>query len=137
MASVVLHGFDQLRATGQIKLFKSHREGIAHGHQKRDFIYVEDVVNVLHFALEKPLKRGIYNLGTGQARTFLDLVRAVFAAMGKPEKIEFIDTPEALRERYQYFTEARMERLRAQGYAAPFTSLEEGVRQYVTRLQQT
>ena len=134
MASVVLHAFDQIRAGGSVKLFESHRAGIADGEQKRDFIAVEDVIDVLHFAREKPIERGIYNLGTGEARTFLDLARAVFAAAKRPEKIDFIPTPEAIRERYQYFTEARMERLRAQGYARPFTSLERGVAAYVDRL---
>lgn len=136
MASVVLHAFDQIERDGTVRLFKSHREGIADGEQKRDFIYVVDVVDVLHFAFEKPIDRGIYNLGTGQARTFLDLVRAVFRARDKKEEIVFIDTPAALRERYQYFTQAKMERLRAQGYAKPFTSLEEGVRAYVRKLCQ-
>jgi ADP-L-glycero-D-manno-heptose 6-epimerase len=135
MASVVLHAFDQIRAGGSVKLFKSHRDGIADGHQKRDFIAVEDVLDVLHFAREKPIERGIYNLGSGEARTFLDLARAVFAALGKSEKIIFVPTPEEIRERYQYFTEARMDRLREQGYRKPFTSLEQGVAMYVKRLE--
>lgn len=134
MASVVLHAFDQIRGGGRVKLFKSHRAGIADGHQKRDFIAVEDVLDVLHFARTKPIARGIYNLGTGEARTFLDLARAVFTALGVPEKIDFIPTPESIREKYQYFTEARMDRLRAQGYAKPFTSLEDGVATYVKKL---
>lgn len=134
MASVVMHACDQIRANGTVRLFKSHRAGIADGEQKRDFIAVEDVLDVLHFARTKPIERGIYNLGSGQARTFLDLVRAVFAALGKPEKVVFFPTPEEIRERYQYFTEARMERLRAQGYSKPFTSLEKGVEMYVKRL---
>jgi ADP-L-glycero-D-manno-heptose 6-epimerase len=146
MASVVLQGFDQVRAQGRIRLFESHREGIPHGHQARDFIWVGDVTSVLHFAVERALRegaggvpetrrlRGIYNLGTGQARTFLDLARAVFAALGLPERIEYIPTPEVLRAQYQYFTQARMERLRALGYTAPFTALEAGVRQVVAQL---
>ena len=134
MASVVLHAFDQIRAGGSVKLFKSHRAGIADGHQKRDFIAVEDVIDVLHFARTKPIARGIYNLGTGEARTFLDLARAVFAALDRPENIEFVPTPESIREKYQYFTEARMDRLRAQGYSKPFTSLERGVAMYVEKL---
>jgi ADP-L-glycero-D-manno-heptose 6-epimerase len=134
MASVVLHGYDQVKQKGSIRLFKSHKEGIADGHQKRDFISVDDVVKVLHFAIEKPISRGIYNLGTGKARTFLDLARAVFAAMGKQEKIDFIDTPESLRDKYQYFTEAQMDKLRAQGYTEPFVSLEDGARAYIKRL---
>lgn len=135
MASVALHAFDQIQKTGGAVLFKSHKAGIADGHQKRDFIAIEDVVDTLFFALEKPLARGIFNLGTGKARTFLDLVNAVFAALGKTPDIRFIDTPEAIRERYQYFTEAKMARLRAAGYATPFTSLESGVKNYVKRLE--
>jgi ADP-L-glycero-D-manno-heptose 6-epimerase len=145
-SSVVLQGFDQVRARGGIRLFESHRAGIANGHQARDFIWVDDVVRVLHFAVERALRevrdaipagkrlRGIYNLGTGQARTFLDLAKAVFAALHLPERIEFAPTPAHLREQYQYFTEARMERLRTLGYTQPFTALEEGVRHVVTQL---
>jgi ADP-L-glycero-D-manno-heptose 6-epimerase len=134
MATVVLQAFDQIRKSGEVKLFRSHKEGIADGHQSRDFVYVGDVVDVLRFALDKPIKRGIYNLGTGQARTFLDLARAVFSALGAKEKIQFIDTPVHLRERYQYFTEAHMGRLRAQGYERPFHSLEKGVAETVRDL---
>ena len=134
MASVVLHAFDQIRTTSRMRLFKSHRPDIPDGHQKRDFIHVTDVVDVLHFALQKPIQRGIFNLGTGQARTFLDLARCVFRELGRPEQIDFIDTPIELRARYQYFTEARMERLRHEGYAVPFTTLEDGVRTYVREL---
>jgi len=140
MASVILHSFEQIQKEGKIRLFQSHRAGISDGHQKRDFIHVDDVVDVLHFTLEQsprqPLSRGIYNLGTGQARTFLDLARAVFQALGKTENIEFIPTPEEIRDRYQYFTEAKMERLRGQGYTRLFRSLEEGVALYVHQLQQ-
>ncbi len=135
MSSVVLHAYDQIQASGRVTLFKSHKAGIADGHQKRDFIAVEDVVEALHFAAKKPIQRGIYNLGTGEARTFLDLVRAVFSALGRPEKIEFIDTPEILREKYQYFTEAKMQRFIAQGYSRPLRSLEAGVEEYVRRLK--
>jgi ADP-L-glycero-D-manno-heptose 6-epimerase len=134
MASVVLHAYDQIRETGQVRLFKSHREGIPDGHQKRDFIYIADVVDVLHFALERPIRRGIFNLGTGRARTFLDLARCVFRELGRPERIEFIDTPVEIRARYQYFTEAVTERLRQAGYTAAFTSLEEGIHSYVRDL---
>ena len=133
--SVVLHNYDQVREKGEATLFRSHREGIADGYQKRDFIYVDDVVNVLHFAREKPIRRGIFNLGTGEARPFIDLARAVFSATGREENIRFVDTPEHLRERYQYFTQATMGRLRAEGYAEPFASLEDGVRAYVRRLE--
>lgn len=136
MASVVLHAFDQIRAGGEVTLFRSHKPGIADGEQKRDFVYVDDVVEVLDFALRAPLARGIYNLGTGTARTFLDLVRATFAALGAPERIRFVDTPEAIRERYQYFTEARMDRLRDAGWTRPFTTLEDGVARYVAWLRE-
>lgn len=134
MASVVLHAFDQIGRVGKVRLFKSHKAGIADGHQARDFVYVADVVDVLFFALEKPLRRGIYNLGTGEARTFLDLTNATFAALGKKPVIEFFDTPMELRERYQYFTQADMAKLRRAGYTAPFTSLERGVHEYVQLL---
>jgi ADP-L-glycero-D-manno-heptose 6-epimerase len=137
MASVVLHAYDQILATGKVKLFKSHRPDYEHGHQKRDFILVDDVLDVLDFAATRPIRRGIFNLGTGRARTFLDLVQATFSAMGRPAQIEFIDTPMELRERYQYFTEAKMERLRAQDYSRPFTSIEDGVRRYVEQLRRT
>ncbi|MBI3534656.1 MAG: ADP-glyceromanno-heptose 6-epimerase [Deltaproteobacteria bacterium] len=134
MASVVLHAYDQISESGYLKLFKSHKEGVADGHQKRDFVFIEDVTHVLHFALEKPIQRGIFNLGTGKARTFLDLANATFAAMKKPVKIIYIDTPEVLRPRYQYFTEAKMDRLIKEGYTTPFTSLEKGVDIYSAEL---
>lgn len=134
MASVILHSYRRILETGAAKLFQSHRKDFQDGEQKRDFIFVEDVVDVLFFALEKPILRGVYNLGTGTARTWLDLARATFKAMGKPEKIEFIPVPAELRERYQYFTEAKMARLRAQGYLRPFTVLEDGVSNYIRRL---
>lgn len=134
MSSVVLQSFDRIRLTGGMELFRSHREGIEDGHQSRDFILVDDVVDVLFFALEKPIRRGVYNLGTGKARPFYDLARAVFRTLEVPENIIFIDTPEAIRDQYQYFTEASMEKLRGQGYDKPFTSLEDGVRQYVQAL---
>jgi ADP-L-glycero-D-manno-heptose 6-epimerase len=134
MASVVLHAFDQIQKRGRVQLFKSHKEGILDGHQKRDFIWVRDVVQVLRFASEKPIQRGIFNLGTGQARTFLDLVTAVFTELGEIPQIDFIDTPEELRARYQYFTEAKMDKLRSEGYTEPFQSLESGVSYYVEQL---
>jgi ADP-L-glycero-D-manno-heptose 6-epimerase len=135
MASVVLHAFDQIKRTGRVRLFESHRAEIPHGHQKRDFIFVDDVINVLEFARTKSVPRGIFNLGTGEARTFLDLAHAVFASLGQAPQIDFIPTPLALRERYQYFTEARMEHLRAAGYSRAFSSLESGVAAYLGRLK--
>jgi ADP-L-glycero-D-manno-heptose 6-epimerase len=134
MASVVLHSSGQIKSQGFVKLFKSHRAGIADGEQKRDFIFVGDVIKVLHFALDHPVSRGIFNLGTGNARTFLDLVRGVFKAMHREEKIEFVDTPIEIRDKYQYFTEAKMTKLKAAGYTENFTSLEEGIRLYLSRL---
>jgi ADP-L-glycero-D-manno-heptose 6-epimerase len=135
MASVILHAYDQLKAGGPVRLFRSHKMSIANGHQARDFIDVRDVVSVLWFALDHPVRRGIFNLGTGKARTYLDLARAVFRALGVEERIEYIDTPLAIRDKYQYFTEARMGRLRAAGYSAPFHSLEEGVAAYIARIE--
>jgi len=133
-ASVVVHAFDQIQATGRVRLFRSHHSDFADGEQSRDFVYVGDVVDALHFALAAPIPRGIFNLGSGWARSFRDLARAVFAALGREESIEWIDTPVAIRDNYQYFTEAHMERLRAEGWDAPTTSLEEGVRHTVERL---
>lgn len=135
MASVILHAFDQIQRTGRVKLFRSHKEGIADGYQMRDFVSVKDVVQVLEFAMDKPLKRGIYNLGTGRARPFIDLVQAVFKELGLPPAIDFIDTPVELRARYQYFTEANMTKLREAGYTAPFQSLESGVADYIEKLK--
>jgi ADP-L-glycero-D-manno-heptose 6-epimerase len=134
MASVVLHSFEKIQKDGQARLFRSHKPGIADGEQKRDFVSVEDVVRVLFFALEKPIRRGVFNLGTGKARTFLDLARATFKSLGKPERIEWMDTPLELRERYQYFTQAEMQRLRTEGYDHPFLTLEEGVERTIRRL---
>jgi ADP-L-glycero-D-manno-heptose 6-epimerase len=134
MASVVLHAFDQVQATGRVRLFKSHRDGIADGHQARDFVCVDDVVDTLVALVDRPLSRGIFNLGSGKARTFLDLATAVFAALGRPPAIDFIDTPIDLRSQYQYFTEARMTRLREAGYARTPTPLEAGVERYVRAL---
>jgi ADP-L-glycero-D-manno-heptose 6-epimerase len=134
MASVILHASEQIQKTGKVKLFRSHKAGYGDGEQQRDFVYVEDVVDVLAYAAGGAIRRGIYNLGTGTARTFADLARATFRALGKAPEVEFIDMPVELRERYQYFTEAKVDRLRAAGYTRPFTSLEEGAACYVERL---
>lgn len=136
MSSVVLHAYDQIMESGQVTLFKSHRAGIPDGYQKRDFISVNDVVKVLHFAINKPIRRGILNLGTGQARPFLDLAHSVFDALGMTPKIQFKDTPLNIRNKYQYFTEAKMDHLRSEGYTSAFTSLEDGVAEYVKRLKE-
>jgi ADP-L-glycero-D-manno-heptose 6-epimerase len=130
MASVVFHSFNQIVADGKVKLFRSHRPDFTDGGQSRDFIYVKDVVDVIVFLLKTQAASGIYNLGTGQARSFLDLVKAVFKALNKEENIEFIDTPIDIRDKYQYFTEANMKKLRDLGYDKPFTSLEDGVYDY-------
>jgi ADP-L-glycero-D-manno-heptose 6-epimerase len=133
MASVVFHTFKQVRETGAMKLFRSHNPDFKDGEQLRDFIYVEDAVDVLYWLMHHRKKEssGLYNLGTGQARAFVDLASATFKAMGLEPKISFIDTPEDIRDKYQYFTEASMSKLRSVGYDKPFTSLEEGVEQYV------
>jgi len=131
MASVIFHAYHQIKETGKMKLFKSHKEGIAHGEQKRDFVYVKDVCDVLFFLMNHRKNSGIYNLGTGQARSFNDLAKATFKAMNIPENIEYIDTPEDIRDKYQYFTQAEMAKLKSIGYNQPFTSLEDGVNDYV------
>jgi ADP-L-glycero-D-manno-heptose 6-epimerase len=124
MASVVFHTFNQVNATGAMKLFRSHREDYVDGGQTRDFVYVKDLVDVCLFLMHHrlPASNGLYNLGTGEARTFLDLARATFAAMDKEPNISFIDTPEDIRDTYQYFTEADMSKLRSIGYDLPFRS---------------
>jgi ADP-L-glycero-D-manno-heptose 6-epimerase len=131
MASVIFHAYHQIRTTGHVKLFRSHQPAYKDGGQLRDFIYVRDVVDVLFFMMKKRVQSGLYNLGTGKARTFLDLARAVFRALDLPEDIEYIDTPADIRDKYQYFTEAGMGKLRAAGYDEPFYTLEEGVEEYV------
>jgi ADP-L-glycero-D-manno-heptose 6-epimerase len=131
MASVIFHAFNQIKAAGKVKLFRSHRPDYTDGGQLRDFVYVKDVVEVIWFLYTKHPKSGIYNLGSGKARTFLDLAKATFAALGKPEVIEFVDTPADIRDKYQYFTEAAMHKLLAAGYTKPFTTLEQGVGDYV------
>jgi ADP-L-glycero-D-manno-heptose 6-epimerase len=136
MSSVVIQAFDQIRATGRVRLFKSHKPGVADGHQARDFVFIDDVVGVILGMIERPPVRGIFNLGSGTARTFLDLARATFVAMGRPEQIDFVETPKDLRATYQYFTEAPMAKLRAAGFALSPISLEDGVRQYVRALDQ-
>ncbi len=131
MASVIFHAFNQIMATGKMNLFRSHKPGIPDGGQSRDFIYVKDLVSVMLWLRNNKPANGIYNLGTGIARTFLDLTRSTFHAMDKVPLIEFIDTPVDIRDKYQYFTEARMEKLKNAGYTTPFYSLEDGVEEYV------
>ena len=131
MASVIFHAFNQINNRGFVKLFRSHNPNYTDGGQLRDFVYVKDVVEVLFFAYKNNLKNGIYNLGSGKARTFLDLAKATFKALGKEPKIEFIDTPIDIRDKYQYFTEAKMTKLKKAGYTKEFSSLENGVEDYV------
>lgn len=131
MASVIFHAFEQISANGGMKLFRSHRPDYTDGGQMRDFVYVKDVVDVCIFLMHHRKNSAIYNLGSGKARTFLDLAKATFRSMGVDENISFVDTPEDIREKYQYFTEANMQKLINIGYTQPFHSLEEGVTDYV------
>jgi ADP-L-glycero-D-manno-heptose 6-epimerase len=131
MKSVVAKSFHQIQKTGSVKLFRSYNPDYADGEQMRDFIYVKDAVDVTLSFLEKDSASGLFNCGTGKARTWKDLVSAVFAALGVPMKIEYIDMPEVLRGKYQYFTEAEMGKLRCAGYTKPFQSLEDAIADYV------
>ncbi|MCU0420841.1 MAG: ADP-glyceromanno-heptose 6-epimerase [Cyclobacteriaceae bacterium] len=132
MASVIWHAYNQIQQTGKMKLFKSHHPDFEDGEQMRDFVYVKDVVDVCTFLMHHRKNSGIYNLGSGKARTFNDLARAVFSALNKPVDIEYIDTPADIRNKYQYFTEARMERLKRVGYHHLFTELDSGIEYYLT-----
>jgi ADP-L-glycero-D-manno-heptose 6-epimerase len=131
MASVIFHTFNQIRETDSMKLFQSHNPDFKDGEQMRDFVYIKDVVNVLYFLMHHRKDSGIYNLGTGKARTFLDLAKGTFKALGKEPFISFVPTPEDIREKYQYFTEANMEKLRSIGYSQDFYSLENGIEDYL------
>lgn len=131
MASVIWHAYHQILANGSLKLFKSHHPKYLDGEQLRDFIYVKDLVEVCVFLMEHRKNSGIYNLGTGKARSFNALGTSTFHALGKPVHINYIDTPIDIRDKYQYFTEANMAKLRSIGYSNPFYSLEEGVKDYV------
>lgn len=144
MASVIWHAFNQIKNVGYVKLFRSHRPDFKDGEQLRDFVYVKDVVKVIEWMRKEMAngewskgKNGLYNLGTGQARTFIDLVKATFAGLDREPNIEYIDMPEDIRDKYQYFTEANMQKLRNIGYNAPFTSLEAGVGDYVRNYLRT
>ncbi len=131
MASVIFHAFHQIKNNGKVKLFKSHKPEFKDGEQLRDFIYVKDVANIIVFLMETRKNSGLYNVGTGEARTFKDLVISTFTALNIEPIIDFIDTPEDIRDKYQYFTQANMDKLRSIGYTAPFYSLEDGVKDYV------
>lgn len=131
MRSVVHKAFGQIQQTGKVRLFKSCRPEYRDGEQVRDFVYVKDVVEVISWLLEQPGVNGIFNVGTGQARTWKDLARAVFKAMEKPEAIEYVEMPESLRDRYQYRTEASLDKLKKSGYPGGFQTLEAGVQDYI------
>lgn len=137
MASVILHAFNQIKTSGKMKLFRSHNSEFKDGEQMRDFVYVKDVVEVCYFLMHHRRDSAIYNLGSGKARTFLDLVKSTFRAIGVEEDISFIDTPEDIRDKYQYFTEADMSKLLEIGYDKGFTSLEDGVNDYVKNYLET
>jgi ADP-L-glycero-D-manno-heptose 6-epimerase len=132
MMSLVAKRFDDAKAGKPVRLFKSYRPGIGDGEQKRDFIYVDDAVAVVRWLIDTPAVSGLFNVGTGKARSFRDLIAAMFAALGRAPAIEYIDMPEAIRDSYQYFTQAETENLRRAGYNADFTALEDAVRRYVT-----
>lgn len=132
MASVIFHAFNQIRDTGKVKLFRSHRPDFEDGKQLRDFVYVKDVAEVCFFLMHHRKNSAIYNLGTGKARTFLDLATATFHSLNKSVNIEFTDIPADIRDKYQYFTEAKMEKLLNAGYRQPFHSLENGINDYVS-----
>lgn len=131
MASVIFHASNSIRDTGTVKLFRSHHPDYKDGEQIRDFIYVKDVVQICVWLMQHQPASGLYNTGTGKARTFNDLVRAIYKALDKPEQIVYVDTPLDIRDKYQYFTEANMKKLIDAGYNTPFYSLEDGVAEYV------
>ncbi len=131
MASVIMHAFNQIQDKGLVKLFRSHNPDYKDGEQLRDFVYVKDLIDVCYFLLHHRKDSGIYNLGSGKARSFLDLVKNTYRALGKEPNIEFVDTPIDIRDKYQYFTKANMTKLESIGYPKPFHTLEEGVKDYV------
>jgi ADP-L-glycero-D-manno-heptose 6-epimerase len=131
MRSFIVKAFEQINADGTVRLFKSYESDYADGEQVRDFIYVKDAVEMTLFFLDNPSLGGLYNVGTGQARTWNDLVTAVFVAMGKQPRIEYIDMPDSIRGQYQYFTQADMAKLQRAGYDKGATSLEEAIEEYV------
>lgn len=132
MASVIMHAFYQIQSKGSMTLFKSHHPDFKDGEQIRDFIYVKDIVSICVWLMEQQPTSGLYNAGTGEGRTFVDLANGLFSAIEKPADIQFIDTPIDIRDKYQYFTQADTKKLRTAGYSIPFTSLEDGIKEYVT-----
>jgi ADP-L-glycero-D-manno-heptose 6-epimerase len=137
MASVIFHAYNQINANGSMKLFRSHKPEFKDGEQMRDFVYVKDVCKVIYFLMKHRQNSGIYNLGSGKARPFKDLGKNVFNALNKKEDIQFIDIPEDIRDKYQYFTEAPMEKLLNIGYSKGFHTLEDGINDYVTKYLST
>ena len=137
MKSVVAQIWPKVQAGEAVTLFRSHNPNYSDGGQMRDFVYVDDVVDIIEFLLQSPEVSGVFNAGSGQARSFADLARATFAAAGKAPSIDYVDTPVSIRDRYQYFTEARMDRIRAAGFQGQSTPLEEGVRRYVQNFLST
>ncbi len=131
MKSVICKAFNQIGETGEMKLFKSYKPEYPHGGQKRDFVYIKDCVDVMWWFLQNPQANGIFNLGTGQAREWNELARSVFAAMDVEPNISYIEMPETIRDKYQYFTQANMSKLVEAGYDKPFTSLEDAAKDYV------
>lgn len=131
MMSVLARRFDDVRAGHPVQLFKSHREGIEDGDQRRDFVYVDDVVRMMMWLLATPSVSGLFNVGTGKARSFKDLILAAYAALGTRPNIEYIDMPEQIRDSYQYFTQSKVDRLHRAGYNGGFTTLEDAVKAYV------
>jgi ADP-L-glycero-D-manno-heptose 6-epimerase len=132
MRSVISKGYDQIKQEGRIKLFKSYRKEYKDGEQKRDFVYVMDVCDVIWFFMENKNKKGIFNVGTGKARSFNEVAELLFKYLGKKEKIEYIDMPDDIKESYQYFTEANIEKLRNAGYKKNFMTLEEGLKEFLS-----
>jgi ADP-L-glycero-D-manno-heptose 6-epimerase len=137
MMSLVAKRFDDAKAGRTVRLFKSHKPGIGDGDQRRDFIYVDDAVAVVRWLMESPQVSGIFNVGTGEARSFRDLISSLFRSLGLEPRIEYIDMPESIRGQYQYFTQAKVDNLRRAGYNAGFTSIEDGVKRYVTQFLNT
>lgn len=133
MASMIFHGYNQIKKTGEVKLFKSHKPEFKDGEQLRDFIYVEDVAKVCIWLMQNNVASGLYNLGTGKARSFKDQITAIFTTLNKVPNIKYIDMPEDIRDKYQYFTEADMRKLETAGYKEKFYSLEDGIADYVER----
>jgi ADP-L-glycero-D-manno-heptose 6-epimerase len=135
MRSVICKNYDEVSQNGLIKLFKSYNENYPDGGQRRDFVYIKDVVDAMYFLFQNPSKTGIFNLGTGKSRTWSDVAKSMFAAVGKKENIEYIDMPDYLKAKYQYFTEAKMDNLRKAGYDKPFMKLEDSVKDYCSYLK--